>query len=787
MAVTGKLVGARVKRVEDPRYLLGSANFVSGMVLPRMVEMALVRSPHAHARIKGINTEKARQLPGVIAVITGADYRDRIRPLRSTLDENIHPSYKVPTWYAMTWDKARFVGEPVALVVASNRYVAEDAADLVEVDYEPLKPLVDPEEALKDKSSLVHEDWGDNIHCHTEYSTGDPDGVFARAHTVVKQRFRSNRHHALPLEPRGCVATFEAATGELTMWSSTQMPHMVRSKLSEHLDYPENKIRVIAPDVGGGFGLKCHFFMEEALICAVAMQFQQPIRWLEDRRESFIGSHHAKDEAIDGELALDKDGTILAARVRGIADVGAYSAFPWSSAFELLHTTEMFPGPYRMEHYAFVATSVTTNKPCLSTYRGVGAPIATWAMEGLLDLAARELNIDPVDIRRRNLIRKEEFPYTSVTHQEYEIGGYIECLEKAVGTADYAAFRKEQPELRKKGIYRGIGVCCYNEITGLGSVWFHRVGMPMSSYESANIKFDPSGYVTIWSGTHSHGQAHETVYAQIVADELSIPLDRITVRLGDTADTPYGWGTWGSRAAVSGGGAMIMAGRQLAAKIRRLAGHYLEVSANDIELVDGKAQVKGAPSRMVTLHEVAKRSIFTDASQLPPGEQPGLESTYYYDAPPTTYPNATHIAMVDVDIHTGGIKILRYIVVEDCGRIINPMVVDGQVAGGVAQGLGGAVYEHLVYDENGQALATSFMDYLIPSAADVPFIEIGHIETPTPLTPGGFKGAGEGGAIAPFGAMANAIYDALAPFDSRVDSLPLSPERVYGFAQAKAA
>ena len=623
MIVTGKLVGARVKRVEDPRFLLGKGNYVGDMTMPRMVEMAIVRSPHAHARITRIDTEKARRMPGVFAVVTGTDLRGKIRPIRAELNPEVNPNYKPCDWYALAWDKARHVGEPVAYVVAENRYIAEDAAEQVVVDWEPLEPVVDPERALKEPTSLVHDEWGDNVLNHTDYVCGDPDGAFAKAHKVVRQRFRSNRHHALPLETRGCLATFEEATGDLTLWTSSQMPHLVRTKLSEYLEYPGNKIRVVAPDVGGGFGLKCHLFGEELLATYAAMQLRQPVRWLEDRHESFIASYHAKDQIVEGELAVAADGSILGARIRGIADIGAYSTVPWTSAFEVLHCAQMFPGPYRMEHYAFSATSVTTNKPALTTYRGVGAPIATWVMESLLQLAARELKMDPADIRRRNLIHKEEFPYTSVTGMEYEIGGYHECLEKAIEMVDYAGFRRKQPELRQRGIYQGIGISNYNEVTGVGSLFFHNVGVQASSYESANIKFDPSGHVTLWCGTHSHGQAHETVYAQIAADELGIPMERIKVRLGDTADTAYGNGTWGSRAAVSGGGAVIMASRQLAAKIRRVAGHLLEVAADDIELTDGQAQVKGAPTRMITISEVAKRTIFTDASQLPEGGTAG--------------------------------------------------------------------------------------------------------------------------------------------------------------------
>ena len=433
-----------------------------------------------------------------------------------------------------------------------------------------------------------------------------------------------------------------------------------------------------------------------------------------------------------------------------IADAGAYDTSPNSSGFEAVHTAFTFPGPYRLKHYAFSATAVTTNKTALSTVRGVGTPIATFVMERLLDQAARRLDIDPVDIRRRNLIRREEFPYRAITGLDYEAGGYQECLEKAVDIVAYAAFRQEQKELRTRGIYRGIGLGCYNKTTGLGSLLLHEDGRQASSYEAANIKFDPSGHVTVFCGTHSHGQSHETTFAQIAADELGVPPDRIKVRLGDTQPTlPTAGVPGGSRGAVSGGGAVVMTAQRLAAKMRRIAAHLLEVAAEDIELGNGRAQVKGAPARTITIAELARRAIFTDASQLPAGEQPGLEATYYYDTPPSTFPNATHVATVQVEPDTGVVRVLRYIAVEDCGRIINPMVVDGQICGGIAQGLGGALLEHLLYDDSGQPQTTSFMDYLLPTAADVPVVEIAHVETPSPLVAGGFKGVGEGGAIPP--------------------------------------
>jgi carbon-monoxide dehydrogenase large subunit len=520
------------------------------------------------------------------------------------------------------------------------------------------------------------------------------------------------------------------------------------------------------------------------VIAAIARDLGTPVRWLEDRRESLLASFHAKDELVDAELAVAADGTIRALKMRAISDTGAYGATPWSSVLEVAHLMWITPGPYRIRSYAASVTGVATNKSVLSTYRGVGAPTAGVVIVGLLDRAARKLGIDPADIRRKNLLQKEEFPYTSVSGLTYEIGGHHECLEKALDVSGYDAFRREQEELRKRGIYRGIGIGPYVEMTALSSGFWNSGGVMMSAYEAANVKIDPSGHATIFCGTHSHGQAHQTVFAQIASDELGIPFEKITVRLGDTSDTPYGWGTWGSRGAVVGGGAVMGAARAVAAKIKRLAGHKLEISPEDVELVDGKAQARGAPSRFVAIADLARQSLFSQASWLPAGEAPGLEATNYFEPPPVTYPNATHVALVEVDTHTGALKLLRYVVAEDVGTMINPMVLDGQVQGGVAQGLGGALLEHLVYDDAGQLLTTSFMDYLVPSATDVPHIEIEHHETPSPLTPGGFKGAGEGGAIAPFAAIANAVADALAPFKARVVELPLHPERIYRLGAA---
>ncbi len=778
MLATGKLVGARVKRTEDPRLVTGNGNYVGGIQLPGMLEMAILRSPEAHARIERIDTRAAVALPGVHAVFTGHDFATLAKPQRAGLNREKNPTCKECDWPAVAIDTVRYCGEAVAVVIADNRYLAEDALALIEVDYEPLGVVVDVEAAQQPHAPLVHPEWGDNVMCHNEFSVGDFDAAYARAATVVKQRFRTGRNHAVPLEPRAYLARFDSITGDLTLWSSTQMPHLVRTELAAHLSHPESKVRVIAPDVGGGFGLKGHFYQEEIIVAACAKQLGRPVRWLEDRREAFTASYHAKEEIIDAEMAFAQDGQMLAARYHTLSDVGAYNAFPWTSVLEMLHGAQMFPGPYDLQCFAFKATAVATNKSTLSVYRGVGAPLANLVMEGLLDMGAKALGLDPVAIRQRNLIRKEQFPYTAVTGLVYEEGSYQQSLAEVVAKFDYTGFRERQAAARKQGKYLGVGLSCYNEVSGPASSFWYPVGVQISGFESANIKIDPSGHVTLYIGTHSHGQAHETVFAQIAADELGIDFSRITVRLGDTGDMPYGWGTWASRAAVVGGGAVIGAAQKVAAKLKRIAGHMLEVAPEDVVLSGDHARIQGVPDSGVSIAELARKSLYSAAGGLPPGEEPGLEATHYYEPPNSTFPNAAHLAEVEVDIETGKVDIKRYVVVEDCGRMINPMVVDGQITGGIAQGLGGAMLEQMVYDEYGQPLTTSFMDYLLPSAPEVPRIEIGHLETLSPLVPGGFKGCGEGGAIAPFGALANAVSDALAPFGVRITRLPITPDMI---------
>jgi carbon-monoxide dehydrogenase large subunit len=776
---TGKMVGAQVRRVEDPRVLLGKSRYVDDVHLPGTLALAFVRSPYAHARITRVDVSAAKAHPGVQLVLTGADIAGVVPPLRVELDPVRAPKHKACDWPVLARDRVRFVGEAVAVVVASNRYVAEDAAGLVEVEYEPLDVIWDVEKAMEPGSPLVHEEWGDNLLQVLNAEIGEVAKAFQEADCVVAERFVTGRHMALPMETRGCLASYEAATDSLTLWSSTQLPHVVRSHLAMVLNFPEHHIRVIAPDVGGGFGLKAHLFGEEVLVAHVTHRLGRPIKWIEDRREHLTASLHAKHQVIHAELALKKDGTILGLTGRFISDVGAYSDYPWSAALEAGHAASAMPGPYKIPAYRFEALSVATNKSTIGPYRGVGLPIAVLVMERLMDLGAQKLGIDPVELRLRNMIRKGDHPYTTITGAEVESGSHQEALQKALEMLGYQDFRAQQQRLREQGRYLGLGIACYIEGTAPSSAAFQAMGSLIGGYESATIRMDVNGKVTVLVGTHSHGQSHETTLAQVAADELGVPLEDVRVIEGDTTAVPYGWGTWGSRSAVTGGGAIILAGGKLREKMLRVASRLSEIPSDDLELAEGMVRRKQDGAKLMPIKEIAQQILFARV----PGEEPGLEATAHYEPPPATHANATHLATVEVDVATGQVKLLRYIVVEDCGTIINPMVVDGQIQGGVAQGIGTALYEQALYDENGQFLTGTLMDYLVPTAADVPRVEIGHIESPSPLTPGGIKGMGEGGAIAPPAAIANAVADALAPFGVRVNEVPLTPERVLKFIE----
>ncbi len=783
---TGKMVGAQVRRVEDPRFLLGTSQYVDDLDLPNSVALAFVRSPYAHARILSIDVNTARGRSDVQLVVTGADIAEAIKPLRVVYDPNKAPTHKSCDWPVLAQDKVRFVGEAVAVVVATDRYAAEDAASVIDVEYEPLDPVCDVEQALAADAPLVHEEWGDNVMQTLRVEIGEVAKAFHVADCVVSERLTTGRHMALPMETRGCVASFERGTDTLTVWSSTQVPHMLRSHLALVLDFPEHHIRVIAPDVGGGFGQKGHLFPEEAVAAYLARRLGRSVKWIEDRRENLSASLHAKQQTVQAELAVRQDGTILGIRGRFVSDVGAYSEYPWGSAFEAGHAASSLPGPYKTPAFGFEAVSVATNKTTIGVYRGVGLPIGVLTMERLLDLAAHKLGLDPAEIRLRNMIRKEEHPYTTIIGAEVESGSHRESLQKALDMLGYQACRAEQQQARAQGRYLGIGIGCYVEGTAPSSAAFASMGLDLGGYESATVRMDVAGTVTVLVGTHSHGQSHETTLAQVAADELGLPLADIRIIEGDTNAVPYGMGTWGSRSAVTGGGAISKASEKLRSKMLRIASRMTEVPDDDLELAAGMIRRKADATPLLPIKELAYR-VLVQAGSLPPDEEPGLDATAHYEPPPSTHANATHIALVEVDRDTGKVAILRYIVVEDCGTIINPTVVDGQIQGGVAQGIGTALYEHAIYDENGQFLTGTLMDYIIPTAVDVPQVEIGHIESPSPYTPHGIKGMGEGGAIAPPAAIANAVADALAPFDVRVNAIPLTPERVLGWIEQYSA
>ncbi|MGD9765473.1 MAG: xanthine dehydrogenase family protein molybdopterin-binding subunit [Candidatus Binatia bacterium] len=779
-----KLVGASVKRVEDNRFVRGLGNYTDDVRLPGTLHVAFVRSPHAHARIRRIDTAAALALPGVRRVFTGADLEGRVKAMGLPLRKEQFPFgvFQQAPWVCMPTTKVRHVGEPVAAVIADSRYLAEDGAERVEVDYEPLPAVVDAEQACAPGAPLVHDEHSDNLVMQVDRAWGDVEGGFQKSTVVVREKFYTNRHVALPMESRATLAAV-GADGILTLWTSSQMPHLVRTRVAELIDWPEHKMRVISPDVGGGFGLKCHVFLEEVLTAFFAAEVGAPVKWIEDRRENLIGSFHAKDDIVDCEMGFAEDGTLLAMRARVLGDLGAYGADPWPSCLEAVQLAYALTGHYKVNNYACDIRAVNTNKTTLSVYRGVGLPAAILVQEHLIDNAARKLGMDPVDVRRKNMIRPEEFPYTIVTGETYDSGSSTKALDKALEAVDYPGFRRRQAEARRQGRRLGIGISSYVEATTFGTGWWNRLGIQHSAYESASVKMEPNGGATVTAGTHSHGQGHATVYAQIVADELGIDVKDVNYIQGDTAATTYGWGTWGSRSAVAGGGAVHGAARQVREKMMRIAAHMLEVNAGDLELDRGSIRVKGVPTKSVAVKDIAKAAVFS-YWQLPPGEAPGLEAFHYWD-PPVTYANSTHVAEVEVDIETGNVKLVRYLVVEDCGQMINPMLVEAQVAGGVVQGVGAALFEHVPFDENGQPLATSLMDYLVPTAADVPNIEVEHLETLSPLTALGIKGMGEGGTIGPPGAIVNAVADALG--GAMITRIPLTPELVWQLARESSA
>lgn len=757
-----RYTGASVRRVEDPRLLRGRGRFVDDVVLPRMLAAAFVRSPHAHARVRAVHGAAACAVPGVVAVVTGADLGGAVGPLAPRL---VGEGFTSSAWPALAAERVRFCGEAVAAVVAATAYAAADGREAVAVDYDPLAPVTTVEAAEAAGEVLFR-----RRHRH-----GDVDGAFARAAVVVRETFRHGRCAPAPLEPRGVVAAWDGDT--LTVWASTQAPRILRTAVAGALGVGEGRVRVVTPDVGGGFGLKMQVFPEDVAVAALAMRLGRPVKWIEERRENLAAASQAREQRFDVEVAADAAGRLLGLRARVRSDAGAYHSYPLTQALEPLGSAAILPGPYLTPAYEYETAALRTSKAPLGAYRGVGMTMGAFVMERALDLVAARVGLDPAEVRRRNLIPRDAYPFTSASGMTYDSGDYPKALEQALALAGYDGLRAEQASARVAGRALGVGVACYTEYTGMGSAVFRRRGMEdVPGVEAATVVIEPDGGVRCATSFPSQGQGHATAIAQVVADRLGIDLARVRVEPGDTAGAPGGSGTFGSRGAVSIAGTVRPAAETLAAKVRALAAHLLEASPDDVTVERGRAHVRGFPERALAFADIARVAYSPPPGGLPPGLAPGLEATVYFDPPGPTFSGAVHVASVEVDRETGRVQVLRYVVVEDCGPVVNPMLVEGQVHGAVAQGLGEALLEQIVYDDAGQLVTGTLMDYALPRAADVPALELGHLQTPSPAMPGGVKGMGEGGTIGAPAALANAVADALRPHGVAVTALPLRPE-----------
>ena len=760
-----KMMGARVPRLEDPRLLRGQASFVDDLSLPGILHAAVLRSPHAHARIRKTNLSAVRAAPGVVDAFCLGDIWQNPPSIPVVVGV---PSLLPCAQYPLAREIVRYVGEPVAIVVASDRARAEEALEAAEVEYDPLPVLSDANQARAVGAQLLHATAPGNVAARWTQGFGDVKAAFQEADHVVRDHLRMQRYTGVPLETRGILASPDPVSGELTIWASGQWPHTARRITAAMLGIEERRIRCILPDVGGGFGVKCDIYPEDILIPLAATRLNRPVKWIEDRREHFLGSVHAREMTFDVELALKADGTILGMRGQIISDQGAYVRTLGIVNASLAITG--LPGPYNIKSYSAEVICPLTNKSPTSTYRGAGAPEGTYARERLLDIASHQLGIDPAELRLKNLLPPEALPYnTGLVNVEaavsYDLGDFPAALRQALEKANYADFRKAQLRARSEGQLRGVGICVYVQQAAIGP------------YESAEVRVDGNGNVSVVSGAAPQGQGSATALAQIVADELEVPLERVSVGFGDTARIPFGVGTYASRNAVMAGSAAFGAAQRVREKAIQVAAHLFEASPADVEWKDGVAHIVGVPDKGYTLAELAQAA--RPGGTRPPGTEPGLEARYYFEKKQSPFSYGVHVAEVDVEPETGDVKLSRYVVVNDCGRMINPMIVEGQIAGGVAQGAGGALLEELIYDEQGQLLTASLLDYPLPTSLDLPPIEISHLVSPSNLNPLGVKGVGEGGAIGAHAAVTNAVADAIAHTGARVHETPLRPAVVW--------
>jgi aerobic carbon-monoxide dehydrogenase large subunit len=769
MAAVPKFTGQRIKRVEDHRLITGAGTYVDDVKLPGMLAAVFLRSPHAHARINSIELGAARRLKGVVAVLSGDDVNPKVGSLLTAV-----PAQNVPYHPPLASGRVRYVGEPVAVVVATDPYRAQDAADLIEVDYEPLPALVDPEKALEPGAPIIHEEIGTNLAHHVEFGLDQIARAMRAADRVVKFRIVQQRLAPFAMEPRAALAHWNAGARQLTTWVSTQGPHLFRSLLAETLKMAETQIRVIAPDVGGGFGSKLNSYGDEVVTAYLAMLLSRPVKWNERRRENFSATTHGRGLVVQVEVAVKNDGTVLGIKAKFFCDMGAYLHLvsPMVPGYAAIGMT----GCYKIPALAFEQSLVFTNKMGTDAYRGAGRPEAIFTAERAMDQVAAELGLDPAEVRRRNFIAADAFPYRTPGGLVYDSGNYQEALEKTLAMIDYAKVRAEQAEARKAGRHIGVGIASYVEIGGVGPPGIIPPRLK-GGWESATIRIEPDCKVTVLTGASPHGQGEETTFAQLVADGFGIDLNDVSVVHGDTAAVQYGIGTFGSRTAAVGGAAVMRAVEKVQEKMKKIASAMMEVPPEQLIFHRHTVAMASDPTKSIPLKAVVD-AAYSFTHQVPRLE-PGLTEAGSYSPTACPFSHGCHVAVVEVDAESGAVKFIRYAGIDDCGNIINPLLVEGQLHGGIAQGIGQALFEEVVYDDNGQLLSATLMDYVVPKAAMLPRCELDFTVTPSPVNPLGVKGVGEAGTVASTACVVNAVVDALRPFGVRHIDMPLKPENVW--------
>jgi aerobic carbon-monoxide dehydrogenase large subunit len=774
---TTPYVGRAMKRIEDPRLVKGIGTYVDDMKLPGLLHAAILRSPYAHARVVRIDTAAAKAIPGVVGVFTGADVNASCGavPCAASI-----PDLKAPTHTVLAGDRVYFVGHAVAVAVATDPYIARDAIDAIDVDYDPLPVVANAEEATKPGSPLTHPDLGSNVaYTHSVAGGGDIDEAFRRADRVITHRLYHQRLTPMPIEPRGVIASHHPGEGTLTLWTSTQIPHLLRTLLPGMIGVPENKLRIVAPEVGGGFGAKLNVYAEEALVAHLAMRLHAPVKWIESRRENAASTIHGRDQVGEYELAVRNDGTILGIKARTVADLGSYLQL-LTPAIPTL-TGLVLTGCYRIGAVKIDIVGVYTNKMATDAYRGAGRPEATYLIERLMDVVANELGIDRIEIRLKHFPQPAEFPFATSCGLTYDSGNYQGALAKAKQLANWDQLLKDRATARSAGKLSGVGVSTYVEICAMGP----SKAMPAGGWEWGCVRMEISAKVTVITGVSPHGQGQETTFAQIVADRIGVPIEDVVVLHGDTNVAHYGRDTYGSRGTAVGGSAIVMCIDKIIAKAKTLAAHLLETTSDHVVFENGTFTSPGVTNREIPWAELAGEAYV--AKNLPAGLEPGLEASSFFEPQNFTFPFGTHIVAVDVDRDTGQVKITKYVAVDDCGPMINPLIVEGQVQGGIAHSIGQVLFEKTVYDENGQLLTGEFMDYALPRASDIPDYVLGHTVTPSPVNPLGIKGVGEAGTIGATPAIANAVLDALSTLGITHLDLPMTPERVWQAIKAHTA